>query len=60
MSEYEHLTPEKNGWSKWTFFPRLWKHQCCNCGELHWVRMRLIGRKIWMSWKTDNRGAPRK
>lgn len=57
MSEYEHLQPEKDGWSKWTHFPRVWKHQCCACSEKHSVQMKIdkVG-KIWMRWKTDNRG----
>lgn len=60
MSEYHHLTPEKKGWSGWSHFARKWKHQCCNCGEIHRVQMKLVGLKIFMRWKTDNRGAPRK
>lgn len=59
-SEYEQLTPGDGGWSKWTWFSRIWKHQCCACGEIHTVQMRLDNaKKIWMRWKTDNRGKKR-
>lgn len=60
-SEYEQLIPQENGWSKWSWFPRRFKHQCCSCGEIHAVQMRLdrATKKIWMRWKTDNRGKKR-
>lgn len=57
MSEYEHLTPEKDGWSKWSHFPRRFKHQCCECSEIHWVQMKVIAGKIFMKWKTDNQAS---
>lgn len=57
MSRYHTLTPNKDGWSDWVHFPRKFKHQCCECGNKHLVQMKLDSRgKIWMRWKTDNRG----
>lgn len=55
---YDQLEPEDDGWSKWHFFPRFWKHACCFCSEIHEVKMKVDKRgKIWMKWRTDKRAS---
>jgi hypothetical protein len=47
MARYERHYAGANGWSRWVFPRRRgYKHACCDCGLVHQMQFRLVGRHI--------------
>ncbi len=52
----EQIEPHhKNGWSKFSIWPRKVGHICCGCSLAHDVEMKVDKKgRIWMRWRTNN------